>query len=211
MAVPSFQLGCTTCSSIFRSFGRGCKVMQVQSVCRWGGSKAVGGGGGACGAIHTLSAHTRTVQSTGGATHRFWTPTTPPTNCWPEAPWGGGDLRGGFREGEGGGGYRRGWRGGGAPGGSVGGGVQVGQFGVVGGGVQVGRFGVLGGGGAQAPLTSPCPPSNHTITINLTLTFAASWFGHASHVDWAEQDPPNFVHGCFCHIIALHFGPQHSL
>ena len=30
------------------------------------------------------------------------------------------------------------------------------------------------GGGAQAPLTSPCPPSNHTITINLTLTFAAS-------------------------------------
>ena len=23
----------------------------------------------------------------------------------------------------------------------------------------------------------------HTITINLTLTFVASWFGHASHVD----------------------------
>ena len=68
-----------------------------------------------------------------------------------------------------------------------------------------------GGGGAQAPLTSPCPPSNHSVTINLTLTFAASWFGHASHVDWAEQDPSNFVHGCFCHIIALHFGPQHSL
>ena len=68
-----------------------------------------------------------------------------------------------------------------------------------------------GGGGAQAPLTSPCPPSNHSITISLTLTFAASWFGHASHVDWAEQDPPNFVHGCFCHIITLHFGPQHSL
>ena len=42
--------------------------------------------------------------------------------------------------------------------------------------------------GAQAPLTSPCPPSNHTITINLTLTFAASRFRHASHVDWAEQD-----------------------
>ena len=35
------------------------------------------------------------------------------------------------------------------------------------------------GWGAQAPLTSPCPQSNHTITINLTLTFAASWFGHA--------------------------------
>ena len=65
-----------------------------------------------------------------------------------------------------------------------------------------------GGGGAQAPLTSACPQSNHTITINLTLTFAASWFGHASHVNWAAQDPPNFVHGCFCHIIALHFGPQ---
>ena len=49
--------------------------------------------------------------------------------------------------------------------------------------------GALGGSvgrGPQAPLTSPCPPSNHTITINLTLTFAASWFGHASHVDWAE-------------------------
>ena len=30
------------------------------------------------------------------------------------------------------------------------------------------------GRGAQAPLTSPCPPSNHTITINLTLTIAAS-------------------------------------
>ena len=99
--------------------------------------------------------------------------------------------------------------GGGAPGGSVGG-WGSGRVGW-GGGVQVGRFGVLGGGGGEAPLTSPCPPSNHSITINLTLTFAASWFGHASHVDWAEQDPSNFVHGCFCHIIALHFGPQHSL
>ena len=102
--------------------------------------------------------------------------------------------------------------GGGAPGGSVGGGVQVGQFRVVvGGGSRWGDLGCWGGGGGQAPLTSPCPPSNHTITICLTLTFAATWFGHASHVDWAEQDPPNFVHGCFCHIIALHFGPQHSL
>ena len=44
----------------------------------------------------------------------------------------------------------------------------------MGGGLREGRFGVLGGGGAQAPLTSPCPPSNHSITINLTLTFAAS-------------------------------------
>ena len=41
--------------------------------------------------------------------------------------------------------------GGGAPGGSVG-----------------------GGGGAQAPLTSPCPPSNHSITINRTLTRAST-------------------------------------
>ena len=70
-------------------------------------------------------------------------------------------------------------------------------------------WGLGGGGGAQAPLTSPCPPSSHTITIHLTLTFAANYFGHDSHVDWAEQDPPNFVHGCFCHIIALHFGPRH--
>ena len=66
------------------------------------------------------------------------------------------------------------------------------------------------GGGGQAPLTSPCPPSNHIITINLSLTFAVTWFGHASHVDWAEHHPPNFIHGCFCHIIALHFGPQYS-
>ena len=49
----------------------------------------------------------------------------------------------------------------------------------------------------QAPLTSPCPSSNHTITPNLTLTFVASWFSHASHVGWAEQDLPNFVHGSF--------------
>ena len=63
----------------------------------------------------------------------------------------------------------------------------------LGGGVQVGQFGVVrGGGGAEAPLTSPCPQSNHTITMNLTLTFAASWFGHASHVNWAAQDPPKF-------------------
>ena len=60
----------------------------------------------------------------------------------------------------------------------------------MGGGVQAGRF--FGGGympprprvrQSQDPLTSPCPPSNHTITLNLTLTFAASWLGHASHVD----------------------------
>ena len=111
-----------------------------------------------------------------------------------------------------GGGYRRGW-GGGLREGRLGGGSKWGNSGWCwgGGGVQVGRFGVLGGGGGTGSPYLPLLPSNHTITINLTLTFAASWFGHASHVDWAEQDPPNFVHGCFCHIIALHFGPQHSL
>ena len=92
--------------------------------------------------------------------------------------------------------------------------MEGGQSGgsVGGGGVQVGRFGVVvGGGGGQAPLTSPCPPSNHTITKYLTLSFAVTWFGHASHVDWAAHHPPNFVHGCFCHIIVLHFEYQHSL
>ena len=34
-------------------------------------------------------------------------------------------------------------------------------------------------GQAEAPLASPCPPSNHTITLNLTLT---------CHVDLVEQD-----------------------
>ena len=79
---------------------------------------------------------------------------------------------------------------------------------VGGGGIQVGRFGVLGGGGAQAPLTSPCPPSNHTITINLTLTFAASWFGHASHVHWAEQDPSNFVLAAFATLLLSILDPN---
>ena len=61
-----------------------------------------------------------------------------------------------------------------------------------------GRVGWLGGPGGpiwgvHAPKakrwsitgspSSPCPPSNHTITLNLTLTFAANWFSHASHVD----------------------------
>ena len=85
---------------------------------------------------------------------------------------GGGALEAGFREGRMGGGA-----GGGLREGPLGGGVQVGQFGVVvgGGGSRWGDLGCWGrGGGAQAPLTSLCPPSNHTITINVTLTFAAS-------------------------------------
>ena len=53
-----------------------------------------------------------------------------------------------------------------AAGGDWGGGLREGQVGVVGGGVQVGRF-ELGGGG-HAPLTSPCLPSNHTISITIT-------------------------------------------
>ena len=96
----------------------------------------------------------------------------------------------------------------------MGGGGAVGRVGW--GGSRWGGGGVGGkrpwwlalGGGGDRLLTSPCPPSNHTITINLTLTFAATWFGHASHVDWAEHHPPKFIHGCFCHIIALHFGPH---
>ena len=48
----------------------------------------------------------------GGATPRFWTPTTPPTNCWPEAPWGGGGGLGGGGSGRGAGeGCSRGCRG----------------------------------------------------------------------------------------------------
>ena len=50
-----------------------------------------------------------------------------------------------------------------------------------------------------------------TNSVNLTLTFAVSQFCQASHVDWAKRDPAHFVHGPFCHIIALHFGPQQSL
>ena len=100
----------------------------------------------------------------------------PKTNCWPEVPWGGGGggglhWTGGEGRGNGGGGPGGAW-GGGAPGGSVrGGGVQARRFGVVGGGGPGGViWGVGRGGGAQAPLTSPCLPSDHIITINLTLT-----------------------------------------
>ena len=89
---------------------------------------------------------------------------------------------------EGGGGHWRGDLGGawgeGAPGGSVGGeaGVLGGAIWGGGGGWGGGQGGAIwgvggrggGGGGAQAPLTIPCPPSNHTITIHLTLPFATS-------------------------------------
>ena len=111
----------------------------------------------------------RNTPGGGGGGAGFWTPTTPQLTVGrrPLFGWGGGqDWRGGSGRGEWGGwgGLREGH-----------GGFQVGQFGVVVGGFQMGRFGVLGGGrGAQAPLTSPCPPSNHNITIDLTLTFAAS-------------------------------------
>ena len=146
-------------------------------------------------AVHQQQFHWRRKHgqlcTTGGPSPRFCTrlPPPPPTVEVAKAPWGGG-IGGGVQGGAGGG---------------------EGQWGGGSRWANLGWWWRRGGGEAQAPLTSPCPPSNHTITINLTLTFAASWFGHASHVDWAEQDPPNFVHGCFCHIIALHFGPQHSL
>ena len=125
----------------------------------------------------------------------------PPTKRWPEAPWGGGgSLEGGVLGGALGGG--------GVPGVSVGGGGS--RWGDVGGGGGAGtRPPRPSVGQSQAPLTSPCPPSKHAITQNLTLTFGASWFGRASHVDSAEQDPPNFIHSCFCHIMALQFEPHH--
>ena len=46
------------------------------------------------------STKTCTTGGGGGATRRFWTPTIPPTDRWPEAPLGGGG--GGLWEGEGG-------------------------------------------------------------------------------------------------------------
>ena len=112
----------------------------------------------------------------------------PPTTHWPQAP-----GEGGFWEG------RLGvW------------GVFGGRgFGRVswGGGVQVGRFGgymppTPSVGQSQAPLTSP--PSDHTITLNFTLTFAASWFGMP-----AMLIRLNKIMAAFWQITALHFGPQH--
>ena len=76
----------------------------------------------------------------GGATPRFWTPTTPPTNCWPEAPWGGG----------GGGGHGRG-------GGGMAGGGQGGANGG-GGSRRVGWGGGPGGAMRATPLATNCWP-----------------------------------------------------
>ena len=73
-----------------------------------------------------------------------------------------------------GGGSRRGWGGGSGRVGWGGGSKWGNSEWWWGGGGPGGAIWGVGGGGAQAPLTSPCPPSNHTITINLTLTFAAS-------------------------------------
>ena len=55
-------------------------------------------------------------------------------------------------------------------------------------------------GSAYLPLPSLWPYHHPKPNHN----FAASWFSHASHVDLAEQDPPNFVHGCF---LAYHCSP----
>ena len=85
-------------------------------------------------------------------------PTTLPTNRWPEATWGGGGLGGWVWEGRLGGG--------GAPSGAIWG-VHA---------PKAKRWSITG-----SPYL-PLPPSNHTTTLNLTLTFAASWFGHANHV-----------------------------
>ena len=87
-----------------------------------------------------------------------------------QSPLGGGWHGRGGQGGSNGGGLGGAW-GGGSPGGEVRGEGLGGASWAGGGGIQVGRF---GGDGARAPLTSPCPPSNHTITINLTLTLAAS-------------------------------------
>ena len=97
--------------------------------------------------------------------------------------------------------------GGGGPGGAFGG---RGPGGSVGGGVS--RWGVFGGTcpprpsirQSQAPLTSPCPPSSHTIIVNVALTFAASWFSHASHVDYAQ------LMAAFCHMHCTYTALQHS-
>ena len=97
-----------------------------------------------------------------------WSPTGgQPTACTLGLWWLDFGPTGGVKEGRNGGG-------GGAPGGSAGGGSRWGKLGWWWWGVEVGAIWGLwrGGGGARAPFTSSSPPSNHTITINRTLTFA---------------------------------------
>ena len=153
--------------------GGGAAAQITASTGRRGASKgatgdAAGGGGGQ-------------VGTRGGGNPSVLDANYPPQLIVGRRPLGGGrgGIGGGVQGGAIGGGSRRG----------LGGGLREGRLG---GGGSGGAIWGVGGGGAKAPLTSPCPPSNHTITINLSLTFAATWFGHASHVDWAEQDPPQF-------------------
>ena len=97
---------------------------------------------------------------------------------------GGANGGGGSRRGKWGGGSRRGEWGGGLGGGN-GGGSRRGEWGgsrrgLGGGSGRVGwggggRWGELGWGGwGTGSPPPPCPPSNHIITINLTLTFGAN-------------------------------------
>ena len=90
--------------------------------------------------------HTHT-QPGGGATPRFWTPTPPPTNCWPGAL-GGGGGGGGI-----GGGVQGGAMGGGGLGGAGGGALREGRLRLEAswGGGGAGVVGVLG------PAESPPP------------------------------------------------------
>ena len=69
--------------------------------------------------LATNSKRNVSMSTTGGATPRSWTPTTPPTNCWPKAPRGGGGGGGGLE----GGGSGRGAGEGGSRGSRGGGGV----------------------------------------------------------------------------------------
>ena len=108
----------------------------------------------------------------GVATPRFWTPTTPPTNCWPEARGGGGGGGGG---GHGRGGVvKEGRMGGGGSGRGEWGGVQVGRIGVGGGS----RWGDLGCVGGLQPASMAMPAMliglNKVSQISFMAAFATS-------------------------------------
>ena len=138
---------------------RCCAVIQCCHTIRvW--TRVGGGVRGPRGPKPDGASERRVHGGTGGATPRFWTPTTPQTNCWPEAPWGGGRGGGigggGSGRGEWGGGSRRG----GAPGESVGGGG--GPSGAIrggggGGGSRWGREHRLPLPPLALPLTIPSP------------------------------------------------------